>query len=333
VSTTGSRSTAATEAVDHPVDAPGERCHVGRIDRGIQRDAQLVAAELAIGLDIDDPVGAQYPGDRRRVDLGGQVDGRDDGRPVARIGDEGRRVRGVLRPAVDGRCRLRRAGRRPRQATSGEHRLGLLDEQEQGGDRGGVQRLVLARLADGHREVEGLRDETVRRSDPLGALDPRRGQQRQPQPAVGGERLLRREVVDVGLRGVQRQPARARGPVDDHERTVVGPRHPRHLDGHPGRGLVVGPRVDIDAVLGHARGGGARVGPADGRRTEPRRPRGHRRELRRELPEGRVLGPVLDQAERGEIPEQGRAPVAEGDLVPVGELEEGRQGLADALDE
>ena len=36
------------------------------LDRGEQRDAQLVAAELAVRLDVDDAVGAQRRGDRPR---------------------------------------------------------------------------------------------------------------------------------------------------------------------------------------------------------------------------------------------------------------------------
>ena len=48
-----------SEVVDHVVDAGGERLDVGRVDRGVHRDPQLVAAELAVGLGVDDPVGAQ----------------------------------------------------------------------------------------------------------------------------------------------------------------------------------------------------------------------------------------------------------------------------------
>jgi hypothetical protein len=40
----------------HVVDAGRERLDVGRLDRGEHRDAQLVAAELAVGLGVDDPV-------------------------------------------------------------------------------------------------------------------------------------------------------------------------------------------------------------------------------------------------------------------------------------
>ena len=50
---------AGSEALDDPVDAGGERLDVGRVDGGVHRDPQLVAAELAVGLGVDDAVGAQ----------------------------------------------------------------------------------------------------------------------------------------------------------------------------------------------------------------------------------------------------------------------------------
>src|SRR4051812_47546228 len=53
---------AALQALDDVVDAGGERLDVLRLDGGEHGDAQLVAAELAVGLDVDDPVGAQRLG-------------------------------------------------------------------------------------------------------------------------------------------------------------------------------------------------------------------------------------------------------------------------------
>ena len=43
---------------DHPVDAGRERLDVGGFDRREHRDPQLVAAELAVGLDVDDAIGS-----------------------------------------------------------------------------------------------------------------------------------------------------------------------------------------------------------------------------------------------------------------------------------
>ena len=51
-------------------------------------DPQLVAAELAVGLDVDDAVGAQGRGQRRGVDRVVEVDRADDQRALRRVGDE-----------------------------------------------------------------------------------------------------------------------------------------------------------------------------------------------------------------------------------------------------
>ena len=61
------------------------------------------------------------------------------------------------------------------------------------------------------------RNAGIQRSDGVQLGDPLlrgRAEQRQPQPAVGGEALLRREVVGVGLGDVDGQPAGAGGRVD-----------------------------------------------------------------------------------------------------------------------
>ena len=81
----------------------------------------------------------------------------------------------------------------------------------------------------------------------------------EPEPAVGGEALLRGEVVDVDLGRVEAQAAGGRGGVDQHERPVgaVGPRE-RHR--HAGRRLVVGEAVGVDAGVGHGQRVGARLG-------------------------------------------------------------------------
>ena len=62
---------------DDPVDAGREGLDVRRLDGREHADAQLVAAELAVRLGVDDAVGAQRPGDRRGVDVVGEVDRAD----------------------------------------------------------------------------------------------------------------------------------------------------------------------------------------------------------------------------------------------------------------
>ena len=64
--------------VDEVVDAGGERLDVGGLDGREHPDAQLVAAELAVAVGVDDAVGAQRGGD-----LGG-VDGARRGRSCRR---------------------------------------------------------------------------------------------------------------------------------------------------------------------------------------------------------------------------------------------------------
>jgi hypothetical protein len=59
---------AAHAPLQDVVDAGGQRLHVGRVGRGEHRDPQLVAPELAVGLDVDDPVGAQRRRERGGVD-------------------------------------------------------------------------------------------------------------------------------------------------------------------------------------------------------------------------------------------------------------------------
>ena len=58
----------SSEVVDHEVDAAGEGLDVGGVDGGVHRDPELVAAELAVGLGVDDAVGPQHLRDGRGVD-------------------------------------------------------------------------------------------------------------------------------------------------------------------------------------------------------------------------------------------------------------------------
>src|SRR3546814_4252175 len=68
----------------------------------------------------------------------------------------------------------------------------------------------------------------------------------EPQAAVRTEVLLRCEVVDVGLGDVQVDAACGARPIDHREGTSIA-LHARHGRGDPGGGLVVRPRVDVDA--------------------------------------------------------------------------------------
>ena len=110
-------------------------------------------------------------------------------------------------------------------------------------------------LVEGDAEVERRRAPAVRRGEPLDALDGGRRAGGEPQPAVGGEALLRGEVVDVDLGRIPRQAAGARRGVDGDER-AVGAGRPAQVHRHAGRRLVVGEGVEVDAVLRRRRSGG-----------------------------------------------------------------------------
>ena len=157
--------------------------------------------------------------------------------------------------------------------------------------------------------------------------------QGQPQPAVRAEALLRGEVVHVALAELDRQAAGPARRVHDDQGARIGTRDAADRHGHAGRGLVVGQRVGVHPGLAARH----RVGP--GRRGDHRRvvqPRGrlrHLAELGRELAERQVLRLLLDQAERGDLPERGGAAVAQHDLVPVGQPEQLGQALAGPPDQ
>src|SRR5438067_178987 len=65
---TYSMATSSPETVDDVVDAGSERFDVVGIDGGKRCDAQLVAAQFAVGLDVDDAVGAQDLRDNGMID-------------------------------------------------------------------------------------------------------------------------------------------------------------------------------------------------------------------------------------------------------------------------
>ena len=74
----------------------------------------------------------------------------------------------------------------------------------------------------------------------------------------------------------------------------------------------------------------AGLGAQHDRVVEERRRGGDRGELGGELAEHEVLGAVLDETERGGVPERGAPAVAEQHLVAVGEGEEVGEAGADA---
>ena len=254
------------QLLHHPVDARRERLDVVRLDGGEHADPQLVAAQLAVGLGVDDAVGAQRRPPRRR-------------RPPSR------RSRSCPPPASAWRARPRTAWRTP---TPRPSRRGARTTRWCGPRRSPAGRRRRSSSRPARPAATGWPPPACCRSGPCASSParwsatgsrgssgrPRRSARSarsrrgcssgEPDAAVGREALLRGEVVDVGLGGVQRQPAGARGGVDRaparRRRAASTPHH------HAGRGLVVGPG---DHVAGRV-GAWARAR----RRARPRPPPG-----------------------------------------------------------
>src|SRR5205085_8986501 len=92
---------------------------------------QLVAAEVAVGLDVDDAVGAERLGERSGVYLVlVEVDRADDQRALRRVGDEGGGELGRLGPAVEPAGAVAGALDAPVEAAVAEHPVDLVFEQQ-----------------------------------------------------------------------------------------------------------------------------------------------------------------------------------------------------------
>ena len=93
------------------------------------------------------------------------------------------------------------------------------------------------------------------------------------------------------------------------------------------------PGVRVGAGRRLGQGDRSGLGADHARRLEVRRRGRDGGELGRELPEGAVRAAPLDQAEGGQVPEQGRAAVAQHHLVPVGQPEQLGQPGPDRADQ
>ena len=152
---------------------------------GNMPDPQLVAAELAVGLDVDDAVGAQGGGEGGGVDRVVEVDRADDQRALGRVGDEGSGDVAGLGPAVEAAGAVGGALDAPVEAAAGEHPLDLVGQQQQGRQRRRVVGLLLARVVERRLQREEFR-----------------------LPAAGGAV----ELLDPGDRGRARAAASQRPP-------------------------------------------------------------------------------------------------------------------------
>ena len=204
----------------------------------------------------------------------------------------------------------------------------LVGQQEQRGHRGGVVGLVLGGVVDGDRQVEEAGDPAAGGLDLGHPVQGVAGHERDPQPAVGGEGLLRREVVDVGLRRC-RPAAR---PRRWWRRSAPARRRRRRAGRSTGAMTPVevslcAQRVDVDAVLRRRQRQRAGLALGDHRVGEERRLGDAGGELGGELAvgaEARARSRIRPKS--GGVPERRRPAVAEHDLVAVGQVEQLRRG-------
>ena len=95
----------------------------------------------------------------------------------------------------------------------------------------------------------------------------------------------------------------------------------------------MGERVRVDTGFSLGERVRAGLGGDHRRVAEERRRFGRAGELAGELAEVQMLRALFDEAERRDVPERGRATVAEDDLVPVGEFEEVGEAGPDLADD
>ena len=215
------------------------------------------------------PLARSACGDGGGVDVVGEVDGADDVAALRRAWPRTAARTCSPRPS---RRAARRSGRSARRTTRARPARAstrtLSSSRKSDGERGGVVGLVEAGVLERDREAERRRHPAIGGTETLDALDRGGGAQREPEPAVAGEALLGREVVDVEALGLDREAAGAGGGVDEHEAVVAGTAHLGH---HAGRRLVVRVRVGVDGGVGDELGMGARLGAEHHGLVEERR--------------------------------------------------------------
>ena len=222
--------------VEQVIEDSEQRRHVLLPHRGEGRDAELVASELAVGLDVDDAVRHAAPSmsrpshrsSRRRPGWS-----RPASEPPASV-TNGRDLVTTCGPVLQHPAGGAGAGSPPRPGRPARASTRSARPAAPGSPTAGVLRVWSLRelsMALVRERNEGIH-RAVPRGEALGTLDRGGGEDAQPQPAVGGEGLLRGEVVRVGLGDVDHRAAGGRGGIDQHELIGVGPVRSSHRDHH-----------------------------------------------------------------------------------------------------
>ena len=300
------------DVLDHPVDAAAELADVVGVDVGEHPDPELVAAQLAVGLGVDD---ARSPAASRR-----SPPRRPRGSRRSRPPANGTRVpRTASRTGRSAQAYIRLAESARPGRGEGEAALRVQPAQLVRASGTSVAIAGVFRVCSRREFVEGgVQAEALgyparrwRRSarparSPAGTAAPATAPRRSRSSSAGRSSRRRSRPTSTST------PPAAEVPSIDHQRVRVGARDPAHRGERAGGGLVVRPGVDVGAGDGGrddsraGLGGDHAAGPPDAvprrppPRTWPRTPRSWRARCGRSISEN-----------DGDVPEQRRAAVAQ----------------------
>ena len=220
---------------------------------------------------------------RRGIDRLVEVDRDDDLRAVRRVGDERRRVRRRARPSRRAPTTTRACGRRPRRGRRCAFiHSSWFSSSSRVASAGVFSVWFEPRVVDRVLQGEELGDVAVRSRRCARRARSRRGRRARTR---GRRRRRSSSAARSSRRRSRRRRRRCRRPRSWRRSTVSAPASPatRRDRGHDaGRGLVVRPGVDVDAVdAPRARCAMPARRLRDVGRLEPRRGRGGRRTSRR----------------------------------------------------
>src|SRR5699024_6911942 len=227
------------------VNSASQDFDIGWIDSWEHTDAQLVAAKLAVWLNIEDAILAQDLRDNSCVDGIIEIDGANNQRARSCICNIRAGFLTRFCPVVQGGRRLGGALDHAVEATVAVHPLDLVCQHQEGSYRWSVVRLILAGVIYGSLQIQECWNETARFLNRSNAFNSCRRHCCQPQTAIGSERLLWGEVVSVDLGDIYWQSASARGCVNNDQLVCVQTFRTSDRNHCTGGGFIVCPCNDI----------------------------------------------------------------------------------------